>query len=334
MSVLVTGATGHIGNVLVRTLLNQGKTVKVLVLPNDDLTPLKGLPVEIIMGNILQKTSLITAFQGVEIVYHLAGIVSIESGNRNIIYQVNVSGTKNVIAACLATGVRRMVYTSSIHALAIPPLGTLITEKVPFLTKNFRGNYNWTKALASQAIQKSINENNLDAVLVCPTGVIGPFDFKISQIGQLIKDFTAGRLKAYLEGGYDYVDVRDVAQGIIAAGEKGKKGEIYILSGEKISVKKMLQIIEKETGIKAPTFKIPHWLALITTPFSYLYYKLLKQRPLFTSYSIRTLSSNADISHEKANRDLGYNPRSVEESLKDQIAWMKYNNVLTKYQKY
>ena len=171
-------------------------------------------------------------------------------------------------------------------------------------------------------------EQGLDAVIVCPTSVIGPYDYKISEMGQLIINSIKRKLKAYLEGAYDFVDVRDVATGIILASEKGRTGESYILSGEQIILRNLLLMIEEITGIKAPSFKVPVRLARTVGRIASIYYRLTKTKPLFTPYSIDVLLSNSMVSHEKACREFNYSPRPIKESIKDAIQWFKENGEL------
>jgi len=232
--IVVTGATGHIGNVLVRELLSRGENVRVVIPPFEDTTPLDGLKVEMVEGDVRQVDSLIQAFKEGDVVYHLAGIISILPGKSKLLYQVNVMGTRNVVGACLKTDVRRLVYTSSIHAIAEPPHGTAIDETLPFDPDRAIGEYDRSKAQATLEVLKAVQQG-LDAIIVCPTGVVGPYDFKLSEMGQLFIDFAKKKLKAYIDGAYDFVDVRDVAIGHILACEKGHTGESYILSGERVT---------------------------------------------------------------------------------------------------
>ena len=326
MNVLVTGATGHIGNVLVRELLAEGETVRVLVLPSEDDLPIRGLNVEKVTGDICNLDSLVPAFTGMDIVYHLAGIIAITPGKQALLDRVNVEGTRNVIKACLAAG-PRLVYTSSIHAIQEPPHGTIIDEACPVDSVNVLGEYARSKALATLAVQKAV-EQGLDAVIVHPTGVIGPFDFRISEMGQLILDFVRGRLKAYLDGAYDFADVRDVARGMIQAGKKGRSGERYILSGQQISIKDLMRVLEESTGKKAPTFKIPAWLARTVGKLAPIYYRIIRSKPLFTDYSVDVLCSNSLVTSQKAHLELGYTPRAVRESIADAVDWFRHNFVL------
>ena len=320
--VAVTGATGHIGNVLVRELLNRGQQVRAIIPAGEDTSPLKNLGVEIRLADVRQLDSLVQAFSGVDIVYHLAGIISILPGHRKILEEVNVQGTQNVCEACLITGVRRLVYTSSIHAVKEPPQGTCITEEQPFDPLAVAGDYGRSKARATLTVYESIKKG-LDAVIVCPTGVTGPYDFKLSEMGKLFQDILSRKLKMYINGAYDFVDVRDVAEGIILAGEKGRTGESYILSGEQISVRKILANLEKISGVKAPTTRIPTWLARLAGILATPYYQISGTKPLFTTYSIDVLASNSLVSSAKAKKELGFTARPIFESITDAVSWFK-----------
>jgi len=320
--IVVTGATGHIGNVLVRELLSRGEDVRVLIPPFEDTTPLEGLKVERVEGDVLKVDSLVEAFKESDVVYHLAGIVSILPGKSDLLYQVNVRGTRNVAEACKKSGVRRLVYTSSIHALAAPAPGTVIDEALSFDPDKAMGEYDRSKAQATLEVLNAV-ERGLDAVIVCPSGVIGPYDFKMSEMGRLFTDFARGRLKVYIEGSCDFVDVRDVAVGHILACEKGRTGEVYILSGERKTVHELMVLLEEITGVKAPRTKMPIGLAQIAAIFAPLYYRLTRTKPLFTKYSIETLVRGCTVSREKAGRELGYSPRPIRESVQDTIRWFE-----------
>jgi dihydroflavonol-4-reductase len=318
--ILVTGATGHLGNVLVRELVSRGEKVRAMFLPGEDRTPLKDMPVEIMEGNILDPESLKPIFAGVKHVYHLAGVISIMPGQNEIMRRVNVTGTENVIRAVREAGVQRLIYTSSIHALARPPHGVTIDETLKFDPLNPAGEYDRTKAEASIKVLEAVADG-LDAVLVCPTGVIGPYDYRGSEMGNLITGWMHQKMQFIIEGMFDFVDVRDIARGQILAGENGRKGETYILSGERIALETMLEIVQNCVGIRAPRIKIPIDLAKFAAAFTPLYYRLTRTTPRFTPYSIETVLSNCCISHEKAQSELGYSPRSLKETLTDTVAW-------------
>jgi len=325
--IVITGATGHLGNVLVRKLVNMNKKVRVLILPGEDIASLEGLEVEKVEGDVRVPDSLRRAFEGADIVYHCAGIISILPGQQKQLYQVNVLGTRNVVNMCLETKVKRLVYTSSIHALSEPAPGIVIDESREFNPENVLGEYSKSKTLGTLEVIKGI-EKELDAVILCPSGIIGPHDYRVSEMGKLIVDFVNGKVKAYIGGAYDFVDVRDVAEGLILACEKGKKGECYILSGQQISVRQLLKYLEGITGVKAPSLKVPHQVARITGFFNVLYCNLMKIKPLFTPFSIDVLASNSLVSCQKAHLELGYSPRSIYESIKDTVHWFKQKGII------
>ncbi|MGQ9779241.1 MAG: NAD-dependent epimerase/dehydratase family protein [Bacillota bacterium] len=161
----------------------------------------------------------------------------------------------------------------------------------------------------------------LDAVIVFPSGVIGPYDYRLSEMGGFILDYLRGRVKVYTDGAYDFTDVRDVARGLVAAGEKGRRGEGYLLTGEVITVRGLMDLLHRLTGIKPPSLRVPRWLARAAAVFSPLYYTFARTRPRFTSYALHVLGSNCRMDSSKARRELGYSPRPLAESVADTIKW-------------
>jgi dihydroflavonol-4-reductase len=318
--ILVTGATGHIGNVLIRKLVEKGEKVRALIWRGEDTTPLQGLDVQPVEGDVLDPESLKAALKGVEKVFHLAGIISIMPGTNLLVRRVNLEGTRNMLAAARLAGVKRLVYTSSIHAIRRVPQGVLIDEQLPFDPDNPYGAYDRSKAEASLEVQKAVAAG-LNAVIVCPTGVIGPYDFRGSEMGSVIRDAALGRTAPYVDGAYDFVDVRDVADGMILAEQKGRAGESYILSGQRISVRYLLETVREVTGRAFTRIKIPFHLAEFAARFTPTYYRWSKARPRFTPYSLEVLQSNSQISHGKATRELGYHPRTLYESIADTARW-------------
>ncbi len=332
MRVVVTGATGHIGNVLVKNLYEHGYEVTAVVLPKDDWKMIEPYA-EIVEGNILDPAFLEKMFLGAEIVFHLAGIVEIGSGKKKTIFKVNVQGTKNVVNACHKTGIRRLVYTSSVHAFPELPKDQVMTEIDHFDPDLVKGIYGKSKAMATQAVLDH-KYCNLEVVVVHPSGVIGPADYKLSNVSQIFIDFLLGRLTAYLRGGYNFVDVRDVAEGIRLAAEKGRKGECYILSGSEISVKELLDEISRLSGRKPVKTKIAFWFILAMSYFAEAYYKVIKSKPLFTHYSIVVLNSNCHFSNEKAKRELGFTTRDIKESIRDAMQFVIENYLVKQGNKY
>jgi dihydroflavonol-4-reductase len=322
--ILVTGATGHIGNVLIRKLLGQGEKVRALVWRGEDTMPIKDLDVEQVEGDILDTASLEPAMRGVETVYHLAGIISIMPGRNPFIWRVNVEGTRNVLEAARRASVRRLVYTSSIHAIAHSPHGVAMDESLGFDQNNPYGEYDRSKAAASLEVQKAATEG-LDAVIVCPTGVIGPYDFRGSELGEVIRSASEARTMFYVEGAYDFVDVRDVADGLIAAHAYGRRGESYILGGQILSVRYLLETVREVTGKAFASIKIPFSLAEFAARFTPWYYQRTKAKPRFTPYSLEVLQSNSNISHAKAARELDYQSRPAMETIADTVRWLFEN---------
>lgn len=316
---LITGATGHIGNVLVRQLLDKGEQVRALVWRGEDRTPLNGLDVEMVEGDVLDLDSVFESLRGVKGVFHLAGVISILPGADPKVREVNVQGTKNVLRAAAESGIRRLVYTSSIHAIKRVEKG-IIDESAGFDPDNPYGEYDRSKAQATLEVQQAA-QAGLEAVIVCPTGVIGPYDFRGSMMGSVIHAAAKREPMLYVDGAYDFVDVRDVANGLIKAAERGKRGESYILSGQRISVRYLLETVREITGRGFFQMKIPFDLARFASYFMPMYYKLAQVTPRFTPYSLEVLQSNSHISHAKATSELGYQPRSLHETLTDTVKW-------------
>ena len=321
MKILITGGAGRLGNVLARELLKKKHDVYILSLPGSKNDSLKGFKVNIIEGNILDKESLKKAFKGMYLVYHLAAMISIVSYDREKVFKVNVEGTNNIITACLESKVKRLVYVSTIHALNHEG-DEVIDESAGFNINTPSGNYDQSKAQASVNILSAVKNKGLDAVIVCPTGIIGPFDYEVSFFSQYIKEYVNKRLLFFIDGSYDFVDVRDVAKGMAELGIKGTKGEVYLLSGENVKVKEFNEVLFEETKIPKP-IRIPYFLSYAFSFFTQAYYKLSKKTPVITPYSLSTLKTNLVVSHKKALEAIGYNPRSFKESFLDQIKWMK-----------
>ncbi len=320
--IVITGATGHVGNVLVRRLITLNKKIRVLLENNTDISIMDDLPIEKVTGNLLDIDSLLKAFKGAEIVFHLAAKISLIPNEDEIVRKVNYIGTKNVIEACKICKVKKLVYMSSVHALEEPPEGFVIDENYPFDPGNNRGEYDRSKAMASIEVVNSIS-GDFEAVVVCPSGIIGPYDYLISFMGKTIIDFLNGKIRFLIDGAYDFVDVRDVVEGTISAADKGLAGEKYILSGQRITVKEILEILSYSSKLEVPRLKIPKWLANTASNLATVFYSLSKLKPIFTKYSFDTLQRNSSFSHLKASKELGYNPRPVKESILDSVMWFK-----------
>jgi len=289
---------------------------------------LASLNTEIVYGDVTDLKSLESAFVGADTVFHLAGIVTIMPGMKKILERVNVGGVRNVATACRTTGIRRLVYTSSIHAIAEPPHGTVIDESQPFDPDRVLGDYARSKARATLLLLDEVRKGGLDAVICCPSGVIGPWDYGISNIGQLILDFASGHLKSYVRGAYDFVDVRDTVNGLILAAEKGHSGRHYIFSGAQVQVVELMKELERNIGYPAPTYEIPPAIARAAGVLASIYYRLIRRKPVFTAYSIDVLRSNSQVSSARAREELGFTTRPWQDSIRDHVEWFRAKRTL------
>lgn len=314
--VAVTGASGHIGANLVRELLGRGHQVVTVI--RQSSAALEGLDVVRIDGDILDAQSLRRAFRGVEQVYHLAAYISIQSRDSEKLERVNVEGTRNVLEACQSEAVSTLVHFSSIHALTLKPLDRPVTEDNPLLDEQGgRGaDYDYSKARAERLVRQN-DCKTLATRIIYPTAVLGPNDYNGSLFGQAILKMAHGRLPALVSGGFDWVDVRDVAWGAVEAAEKGADQDRYILSGHYLSMSEVAAVIEELTGIDAPGFTCPAWLASLFAPLMSRWARWHGEVPLYTRDSLATLNTNKVMSHAKASRELAYQPRPFRQSMED-----------------
>lgn len=322
--ILVTGGAGHLGNVLVRTLLEKGEKVRVLVLPGEDVSSLEGLDFEMVEGNVLDPVQLRKAMEGVDLVYHMAALVAITSDKYELMYRVNVEGTHNVIEACRDMGVRRLVYTSSIHALGRVDSSITMDETIEFDQTNPSGAYDRTKAIASALVLEAA-KSGLDAVIVLPTGVIGPNDFRRSEMGEMLLAWMQTTPSISTDGAYDFVDVRDVAEGHILAASLGRSGEAYLLSGTQVTVSEYRKMVQEAAGVRSHEIKLPGWFVKLIAPLAEFYYKISRTRPRITKYSIETLQSNSRVTCIKAEAELGYRRRPLRDTVADTVQWWREN---------
>ena len=324
MTVAVIGASGHIGNNLCRALINKGYRVKALIHQNAD--SLEGLSLIRETGDILDPQCLRDFLAGCDVVFHAAGKISIDGDKDGMVYSVNVTGTKNIVEACLASGVHKLIYFSSIHAIEQLPEGPL-DESRP-LVQSSHLEHDLAKSDAEREVMKGIAQG-LETLIIIPTAAIGPYDFQPSFMGQGLLALYNRKLPSLVDGGFDFVDVRDIARAAIAAMEKGKSGERYVISGMWKTVKDLAFLVEEATGAPPPKFTSPHWLAKMGVPLVKAVSKITHTPLLYTNETLTVLlRCNRNISSLKARRELGFYPRPLSETLRDTFEWYKETGVI------
>ncbi len=321
MTIVVTGAAGHIGNNLVRALLARGEAVRAAVHRDD--RALAGLEIERVQLDICDAPAVRRAVGGARLVYHLAAKISIVGPMGGLVHRVNVEGTRSVAQACLAEGVR-MVHVSSIHAMQQMPKDQPLDEtraRVPLGDRRWPA-YDQSKAEGERVVRRLLEEG-LDAVILHPTGVIGRHDYGPSRMGTAFLDLWHRRLPAMVEGGFDFVDVRDVTSALLVAADpaRGRRGESYLLTGHWRSIADLARTTADITGKAPPSLRTPTWLAHVGAPFMTMWSQLSGKEPLYTAESLLALDSNQDMRSDKARADLGHNPPPFEHSVYDTFAW-------------
>jgi len=322
---LVTGATGFLGRAVVAALAEKGAAVRALTLPGDPLV--RELPpgVEAAAGDVCDAASLAAFFAGAgarSCVIHCAGIVSVASRAEERLYPVNVGGTRNVLDWCRRRGVGKLVYVSSVHAIPEKPRGTEMTEPRVLAPELVRGDYAKSKAMATNLVFAA-GEAGLNVNVVFPSGLIGPDDRMSGSVTQLLRSFLAGRLPFAVRGGYDFVDVRDVAAGIVSCAENGLPGRGYILSGHYASIRDLLEAVRGLQKRRRRVVYLPIALARLAAPIMEQHSLRRRQKLFFTPYAVSVLEANGRFSHRAATAALGYAPRPLGDTLRDTAAWLR-----------
>ncbi len=321
---IITGATGHLGSTILRRLQNTDCPVTALILPREQPV-IAGENIRYVRGDICPRETLEALFGPEDArdaaVIHAAGLVSISRWDDERMYEVNVEGTRNMLRVSRDKKVGRFVYVSSVHAIPERPDGAVMGEVERFRADGVEGGYAKTKALASQLVLDCAADG-LPAVVVHPSGIIGPYDDGHNHLVQLIRDYMDGRLPACVKGGYDFADVRDVAQGCLLAAEKGRSGQCYILSGQYLPVRELLTRAGELRGRKPPRM-VPMALARLAAPLIERWARRRGTRPLYTRDSLYVLTSNSSFSNQKARGELGYCPRSIDETIRDTVRWLE-----------
>lgn len=322
---VVTGAAGHLGSTIARKLAAQGARVRALLLPGESAAPLAGCPsVEIVRGDVCDPDTLGPLFAqdlGERLaVIHTAALVSIESGVSPRLRAVNVGGVEHIIGLCLSRPRTRLIHVGSVHALPEQPGRGPIGECEQFHADWVKGAYAKTKAEAAQKVLDAVRWQGLDAAILLPSGILGPGDHGRNNLNRTIRGCVTGKLRTLVKGGYDLVDVRDVADACIAAVERAERGECYILSGRHYDWRELAPILEAASGVRVRRFLSPAALRPVA-PLMELWARLRRRQPLFTGYSLYCMRSNDHFTSRKARTQLGFQTRPIQETLADTTAW-------------
>jgi dihydroflavonol-4-reductase len=329
MKTLVTGGTGFVGANVVRALLKRGAEVRALVRPRSDTRNLDSLEVELVAGDLRDRSSLEAALEGCDIVYHVAAMYTLWVRNPREIYDSNVTGTVNLLEAAGQAGVQKIVYTSSVATIGLPPDGTPGSEAVPLLPKDMVSDYKRSKYLAEQEVLKYA-QRGLPVVIVNPSFPVGPWDVKPTPSGQMIVNFLRGKIPAYVHTGLNVVDVEDVAIGHVMAAERGRIGERYILGHANLTLPELFQLLEQVSGMRAPRLRIPYGLAYLSACVSECVARTITHKPPFVTLAgVRLSRKRMFFDASKAVRELGLPQTPAIEALGKAVQWFRAHGYAT-----
>lgn len=322
MKAFVTGATGFIGASIARELLKDGVEVRVLARPGSDRRNLAGLDVEIFEGDLSSRRELARGLKGCRTLYHAAADYRLWCPNPAGMYDANVGGTRNILAAALDAGLEKVVYTSSVGTLGNPGDGTPGTETTPVEFDQMVGDYKKSKFLAERAAQEFIPKG-LPLVIVNPSTPVGPRDIKPTPTGKIIVDFLNKKMPAYLDTGLNLIDVELCARGHILAAQKGRIGEKYILGNENLTMAAILALLAEITGLKPPRVKLPYYPILAAAYLNAGISRLTGREPLIPLAGVQMAAKFMFFDSQKAIRELGLPVRPVRESLERAVDWFR-----------
>lgn len=321
--IAITGGDGYVGNVVIRKLLKKGFEIKALIHTHQQT--IHALPITLVRGDMRDKESLRALCEDCDAVFHLASYISIDKRHDKFLKSINIEGTQHLIDICKEKKIR-MVYASSIEAIG--KQGPHVhTEADGFNEHNTLIRYGWSKAIASKAVLDACKDG-LDATIVCPSGILGPYDFGTSKLGIMVKEYLSKKLIAYpAKGGFCFVDVRDVADAVISAYTNAKSGTYYIVSAEYADVAHIMDLLHEASHIRKPLFSIPLWLMYVIAPFAEFASALTRKEVIFTRGSCNVLKSRLQVASSNITEDLKITPRALKESIADQIRWYRGEKV-------
>jgi dihydroflavonol-4-reductase len=324
---LVTGGTGFVGRAVVTELLAAGREVRVLA-RNPEHPALAGLAVEVAEGDLRDPASLEQALKGCSHLFHVAADYRLWVPDPEVMYAINVEGTRQLLTAAAMGGLKRVVYTSTVGALGNPGDGTPGTEETPVSLKEMVGHYKRSKFLAEQTAL-DFARKGLPLVVVNPSTPVGPWDWRPTPTGQMLVDFLKGRMPAYLETGLNLVHVQDVARGHLLAEAKGRVGEKYILGHENLSLSRIFQMLGEIAGLPAPKVKLPYWPVLGLAYVNEFWARYLSRgAPRMSVTAVRMAKKFMYFDHTKAVKYLGWTPTPVRRALEEAVEWFREHNYI------
>jgi dihydroflavonol-4-reductase len=328
MTTLVTGAAGFLGSHLARQLVARGDNVRVLMRPSSTNRAIADLSLEYVTGDLRDPSSLDRAMKDIQRVFHVAADYRLWARRKQDIYDSNVGGTKNLLDAAKRAGVEQLIYTSTVATIAVdrPQHPDEFTDAK---LEEMVGHYKRSKWLAEKEAL-SAAKNGLPVIVAMPTTPVGPWDWKPTPTGKIILDFLNGKMPGYVETGLNFVGVEDCAAGHLLIAEKGKVGERYLLGGQNLTLKQMLDALSKITGLPAPTLKIPHGLALGVAYASTVFSRLLGREPSIPVEGVKIARHMMFVDCSRAQRELGFKAGPVAAALERAVRWYEANGYIAK----
>lgn len=325
MKVFVTGATGFVGSHVARALADQGADLRLLVRSTSDPKNIQGLNADRVVGDLRDSAALVKFVAGCEVIFHVAADYRLWIRDPDQMYRSNVEGTRAVLNAARVNGVRRVVYTSSVATMGFTSIGALANEDSPVSLADMIGHYKRSKYMAEELAIR-VGRDGLDVIVVNPTTPVGEQDVKPTPTGRIVVDFLKKKFPAYVDTGLNLVDVRECAKGHVAALEKGKSGERYILGGENLTLKQILDKLAAITGLPSPNIRVPYFVALATGVVDEVVTgHIFKREPRATIDAVRMGRKKMFVSSAKAERELGWQVVPVDGALKRATDWFQQN---------
>jgi dihydroflavonol-4-reductase len=323
MTTLVTGAAGFLGSHVARQLVARGDDVRVLMRASSNNRAISDLSLEYVTGDLRDAFSLERAMKDVKRVFHVAADYRLWARRPQEIYDSNVGGTKNLLAAAKNAGVEQLVYTSTVATIAVER-PSLPDESTDAKLEEMIGHYKRSKWMAEQEVRQAA-KGGFPAVIAMPTTPVGPWDWKPTPTGKIILDFLNGKMPGYVETGLNFVGVEECAAGHLLVSERGKIGERYLLGGENLTLKELLDTLARITGLSAPTMKIPHGVALGVAYVESAFSRLVGKEPQIPVEGVKIAQHKMFVDCSRAKKELGFQPGLVSKALERAVRWYQAN---------